>query len=88
MCTEDITGAGQVSDAHEQRIMFNGVITPPHDFRQPSRWYYRVQKVAKYEFGEITYGITSIPNCMYILTDIIWLLNAYRRTSQLIGVTK
>jgi hypothetical protein len=34
---------GKVCDAHAQRVMGNGVIIiPPHDFKQSSRWYYRV----------------------------------------------
>jgi hypothetical protein len=34
-------GLDWVRLAHAQMVMNSGVInTPPHDFRQPSRWYY------------------------------------------------
>jgi hypothetical protein len=43
--------------------MGNGVnIIPLHDFKQPSRWYQRVEEVKEYDFGAFTYGINSIPN--------------------------
>jgi hypothetical protein len=65
-------GLGQVCDAHEQRIISNGVINiPPHDFKQPSRWYYRLFFVTKYTFGAIIHGMKSIPNLVKILTEII-----------------
>jgi hypothetical protein len=51
--------------------MYNGVIIPPHEFKQPSRWYYRVWEAGEYDIGEITCGIMSIPNFMLISTDII-----------------
>jgi hypothetical protein len=37
-------------------IMGNGVIIPPHDFKQRPRWYKKVQEVTKYEFGADTCG--------------------------------
>jgi hypothetical protein len=40
------------------------VMTSTSNFKQPSRWYYRVQYVTKYAFGEIIYGMKSIPNFM------------------------
>jgi hypothetical protein len=58
---------------HEQRIMGNGVIIPPHEFKQPSRWYNRVHEVTKYEFGVVTHGMTSITHFTEIHTDIIQL---------------
>jgi hypothetical protein len=70
------------SDAHAQRIMGNGVITPPHDFKQLSRWYYRLNKIKKYAIEVITYGIKSIPNFMKILAGITLLLNAHKSISQ------
>jgi hypothetical protein len=36
---------GLVSNAHAQGKMGNGVIIPPHDFKQPSRCYYRLWDV-------------------------------------------
>jgi hypothetical protein len=51
---------GDASDAHAQMIMGNGVIIPPHKFKQLSCWYYRLQKVKKYEFAVFTYGIISV----------------------------
>jgi hypothetical protein len=66
--------------------MGNGVIIPPHDFKQQSRYSYEVQEVTKYEFGVVTYGFTSINHFIKILEDIM-LLNAYRQISQLVGVT-
>jgi hypothetical protein len=48
---------------HTQRIMGSGiVITPPHELKQPSRWYYRVHEVTKHEFGIVTCGIKSTTN--------------------------
>jgi hypothetical protein len=38
------------------------IIIPPHDFKPPSRWYYRVQEVQKCDFGVVTCGMTSKPN--------------------------
>jgi hypothetical protein len=65
--------------------MCNGVIiNPPHEFKQPLRWQYRVLEVAKYEFGVIIYGITSIPNFMQILTNIIQLLNIHKWIPQFV----
>jgi hypothetical protein len=51
----------------------NGVviIIPPHDFKQSSRWYHQVLEVKKYEFGVVSYGITSVPNFIKIVADII-----------------
>jgi hypothetical protein len=52
--------SGYVRDAHAQRIMDNGIIiTPPHDFKQISRWYFHVQLLTKYTFGVIICGIKS-----------------------------
>jgi hypothetical protein len=66
-----------------QRIMGNGVITiPTHDFKQQSRWYYQVWEVKRYEFRAVIYGITSIPNFVKILTDIVQLFSAHRQISQ------
>jgi hypothetical protein len=64
--------------------MDNGVIMPPHDFTQPSHWYYQVWKGTKYDFRRITYGITSMTNFIKNLKDIIQLLNAdaYKWVSQ------
>jgi hypothetical protein len=63
------------SDKNEERIMGNGVIiTPPHDFKQPSIWCNRVQKVTNYAFGVLTHGKKSIPNVMKILTEIVSVL--------------
>jgi hypothetical protein len=39
-------------------------IIPPHDFKQQSRWYYRVWEATYREYGEVTYSITSITNLM------------------------
>jgi hypothetical protein len=39
--------------------MRSSIITPVHNFKQPSRWYYRVQEVKKYEYVVVTYGITQ-----------------------------
>jgi hypothetical protein len=72
---------GYVSAGHEQRIMSNGVITSPHDFKQPSGWYNRVKKITKYAFEVIAHGIKSIPDFIKILADIM-LLNAQRRMAQ------
>jgi hypothetical protein len=47
-----------------------------------------VSEVAKYEFGVITYGITSVPNFMYVLTNIIQLSNVHKWIPQLVRVTK
>jgi hypothetical protein len=62
--------------------MRNGNIIPPHDFEHPSDCHYRVSEVKKYLFGVVTHGITTIPNLIKILADIIQLLNAHRRMSQ------
>jgi hypothetical protein len=44
-------------------MMRNGVIIiPPHEFKQPSRWYYRMWESILYEIGVLTYGITSTRN--------------------------
>jgi hypothetical protein len=59
LTNSSIRHGGWVSDAHAQRIMRNGVIIPPHDFKHPSRWYYRVLKQIKYEIAVVTNGITS-----------------------------
>jgi hypothetical protein len=48
---------GTVGDA--QRILRNGVIIPPREFKHPSRWFYRVLKKMKYDILLVTYGITS-----------------------------
>jgi hypothetical protein len=64
--------------------MGNGVIiiiNPRRDFRHPSQWCYRVQAAEKYEFGEVTYGITSIPNFTNFRPAIHLLFQAYKRTS-------
>jgi hypothetical protein len=62
--------------------MGNGVIiNPPHVFKQPVRGNYQVQEVAKYEYGEVTYG-TSITNFIKILQHIFWFLNVHRWISQ------
>jgi hypothetical protein len=54
------------------RIMRNGVIVnPPHDFKQPSCWYFRVQEGLKQEFIFVTYGVTSIPNLMNFRPTIV-----------------
>jgi hypothetical protein len=50
------------------------IISPPHDFKQSSRWYYRVQERIKYVPGVVTYGITSIPNFMNFRPDILQLM--------------
>jgi hypothetical protein len=43
LCSFDINNMYTNSDAHAQSIMGSGVIKiPPHDLKQPSRWYYRV----------------------------------------------
>jgi hypothetical protein len=60
-----------------------GVIISPHDFKEPSRWYYRAQEVTKYEFGVIIYVIPSMSNFIKILTGIPELLNAHKWISQL-----
>jgi hypothetical protein len=58
--------------------MGNGVIIiPPHDFKQPSRWYYRVQKIKKHEFRVVTYGIKSIPNFINFRSAILFLSNPH-----------
>jgi hypothetical protein len=79
-----ITGAGEVGNAHAQSTMCNGaIIIPPHDIQQPPRWYCRVWEVGKYGIGVVTCCIASIRNFIKILADIVSLLNAYKRTSQL-----
>jgi hypothetical protein len=60
---------GFVSYAHAQRIMGNDIIISPQDFKQQSRWYCRVGEVTKYDFGVVTYGITSVPNFRTIFPD-------------------
>jgi hypothetical protein len=62
--------------------MGNSDIISPHEFKHPSRWYYRVQEVAKHTFGVGTYGITSIPSFIKILTRIVQLSNAQKRMTQ------
>jgi hypothetical protein len=59
-----------------QKIMGNGVIIPPHDFKQPSCWYYRLQEIKQYDFGVITNGITSIPNFINFRPAILHSKNA------------
>jgi hypothetical protein len=55
----------------------NGVIiTPPCDFKESSRSYYRVREVTKHEFEVIASGITSITNFDEFFPDITRLLNA------------
>jgi hypothetical protein len=83
-CEEDRlgwVGSGWVSDAHAQRVMRNEVITPPHDFKQPPCLYYQEKEVKEYEFGVVTYGITSIPNFINFRPAILQLFNASRRAS-------
>jgi hypothetical protein len=54
-----------------QRVMGYGVIIiSPYEFKQPTRWYYRVQEVTKYEIGAVTCGFMSITNLINILADI------------------
>lgn len=67
---------GEDVNTHAQRLIGNGVIIPPRDFKQQSRWYCRVGEVTKYDFGVVTYGITSVPNYIRSLTVTIYLLNA------------
>jgi hypothetical protein len=63
---------GSVSDGHAQKIMRNGVIViPPHDFKQLSGWYCRVQKVKNYEPSIVTYGIICLQNFINFLPAII-----------------
>jgi hypothetical protein len=57
-------GSGWVGDAHAQKIMGNGVISPPHDFKLPTRWCCRVDEGINYGIGVVIYGTTSIPNFM------------------------
>jgi hypothetical protein len=60
--------------------MRNGVvIDPPHDFKQPSPYYYKVWKHKMCDSGEFTYGIISIPNFMNFRPASLLLLNAYGR---------
>jgi hypothetical protein len=56
--------------ADAQRILGN-IIIPPQEFKQPPSWYYRMREVIYYDFGAVTYGITSIPNFIKISTDIL-----------------
>lgn len=52
--------------------MGNGVvIIPTREFQKPSRWYYRLWKVAQYVTAVVTYGMVSIQNFVKILKDII-----------------
>jgi hypothetical protein len=38
--------------AHAHIIIINGVVmVPPHEFEDPSAWYYQVYGIKKYEFG-------------------------------------
>jgi hypothetical protein len=57
------------------------IVTPPHDFKKLSRWYYLVQEFIKYEFVAVIYGITYTPNFINFRPTIVLLLNAYRRIS-------
>jgi hypothetical protein len=64
--------------------MGNGIIiVPPHDFKHPSRWNFRLKEIKMYEFGTVSDGITSTPNFMKIRPAILQLLNALRRISVL-----
>jgi hypothetical protein len=69
---------GKVRLSHAQRFLRNGVIViPPHDFRQLCRWYYRMWKVAVYEFSFITSGIMCIQNFIDFLSAITYLWNSH-----------
>jgi hypothetical protein len=68
-----------VSDTHAHGIVSYGVAIPPDDFKQPSRWYYRLQDVIYYDSGEVSYGITSMPNSMNVRQAIQKLLNSSKR---------
>jgi hypothetical protein len=52
--------------------MRNGVIiTLPHEFKQQPRWNYGMWEVMKYDFGVVTYGITSVKNFVNFRTAIV-----------------
>jgi hypothetical protein len=58
----------------------NGVIIiPPRDFEHPSRLCYRLLEVGNYDFGQLTCGITSMPNFINFRPAILWLLIMRRR---------
>jgi hypothetical protein len=69
---------GVVSDAYAQKIIGSDVIIPLHNFKQPSRWWNRVEEAIKYESGVVTYGITFIPNFINFRPAILQLLNFIR----------
>jgi hypothetical protein len=58
-----------VSDAHAQMIMADYYIPPPI-FEHPSRCYYRVLEVTKYEFRVVMCGIKSTGNIIQFRTAI------------------
>jgi hypothetical protein len=64
-----INGEDTITHAHS----INGnsvIIIPPHEFKQTSCWYYKVQEVTNYDFRVVTYGITSTPYFIKILKAI------------------
>jgi hypothetical protein len=68
-------------DAHAQKIMGSGVISPPHDFKLRSRWYCRVYEGIKYGIRVVMYAVTPIPNFMNFHQAILLLLYATNRAS-------
>jgi hypothetical protein len=55
------------NDVRAHKIMVNGDIIQPLEFKPPSRWFCRLKEVRNYEFGAVNCGIRSIRN---FITDI------------------
>jgi hypothetical protein len=58
------------------------VSIPPHKFVHPPCWYYRLEKIVKYDFRVVPNCITSIPNFIQIRPVVLELNHVNRHTDR------
>jgi hypothetical protein len=74
----DVVGLGEVSYAHEQNIMHNGVIiVPRNDFKQPSPYYYKVYNAIKDDQHSLWRFVLCVQWCVDVECD--HLLSRYKK---------